>query len=106
MRFLSKLLPLEWLVPKKLDTLRKRYVGSGLYLWLGDEGDPLRLDRTAMRIFMALDGTKTVAALASELADELAESATSIQRETFHLMAEMTARGWAGWKVIKRKSLG
>ncbi len=102
--FLSKLLPIEWLVPKKMVTLHRQYVGSGIYLWLGDEQDPLRLDRTAMRIFMALDGQKTVAALASELADELAESAVSIQREIFHLMAEMNARGWGRWQVLRRTS--
>lgn len=106
MRFLTRFLPLAWLVPSELRSLDCQPVGSGLYVRGRPGEEPLRLEATAKALFLAFDGTRSVARIAADLADDTARSALALQREALHLMAELTARGWASWRVIRQTTRG
>lgn len=106
MRFLTRFLPLEWLVPSGLRSLDCQTVGSGLYVRGRPGEEPLRLEATAKAIFLAFDGSRSVARIAADLADDTARSVIALQREALHLMAELTARGWASWRVIRQTTRG
>lgn len=106
MRFLTRFLPLEWLVPSELGRLDCQVVGNGLYVRGRPGEEPLRLEATAKAIFLAFDGTRSVARIAADLAEETARSVVTLQREALHLMAELSARGWATWRVIRQTRRG